>query len=88
MVAAAWEYSDGEEEACGFMVTLMNDRHAYVQRQATNPAEPPLLAVRQFSLGATWREVPACSASGAAGWVQEPEEVNTLLVAMAHPVEG
>lgn len=88
IVDAAWEYSDEEEEACGFMVTLIDGRRAYVERQTANPASRSLLTVRQLPPGATWREAPARSASGAVGWVEEPEEVNALLAAMAHPVEG
>jgi hypothetical protein len=78
-VEAAWEYADDVEDAYGFLVALAGNRMAYLEGCTFLATGTAVLITQPLPDGTHWRDVEASQAARAAGWEEQPEEVNIFL---------
>lgn len=82
-VKAAWEYEDEQQKECGFLVGLTDGRCAYLEGRRIRITGQAIVTARQVAVDGSFRDVAASSAAGAAGWVEDPEELNAFLQRIA-----
>jgi hypothetical protein len=81
-VEAAWEYRDDEDCEYGFVLGFVDGRRAYIEGRRQQATTYVALRVQSLSPEQTWRDVAASRAASAAGWVEQPEELNIFVQRM------